>query len=486
MNLMQDEDLKEDKIKKLRNSLILVTILASVLIIAAIVIFVYSQKVSKQQFKVILDGTYNSKLSTTESSVFSIENGKVYTSIKGIAPHIGYTIYNGEYKQYSEDTTSCYASNSKEIVTFSSGADNLKKYPLLGQGEAQSFSIDEKIMARGNNLFISQAGLQRAFNITITYNQNENTVTINTLPYLVTLYEKAITNASLSKNDLGDRILFNNQKALLSNLIVVLDENTKLYGVASYSNNTTSMVITERYKSVEFVEGIDDFIVQTEDRKYGIIGKDGITKVRPAYDQIQELDKDLGLYLVTSNNKQGVINQNGKIIVYQDYDQIGLDDVNDSNVTNKYLLYKNCIPVCANKKWGLIDKNGNSILPVEYDGIGCKLNTNQINTTGTVLIPELEGIVVEKDSKVGNTMVKKYGVVSSTGDKIVNIVADSAYSTTIENKTTYYLTVENRSIDIVSFWYEQKDRVQQTNNQENTETEQDEEDQEQEDYEEEE
>ena len=292
MNLMQDEDLKEDKIKKLRNSLILVTILASVLIIAAIVIFVYSQKVSKQQFKVILDGTYNSKLSTTESSVFSIENGKGYTSIKGIAPHIGYTIYNGEYKQYSEDTTSCYASNSKEIVTFSSGADNLKKYPLLGQGEAQSFSIDEKIMARGNNLFISQAGLQRAFNITITYNQNENTVTINTLPYLVTLYEKAITNASLSKNDLGDRILFNNQKALLSNLIVVLDENTKLYGVASYSNNTTSMVITERYKSVEFVEGIDDFIVQTEDRKYGIIGKDGITKVRPAYDQIQELDKD--------------------------------------------------------------------------------------------------------------------------------------------------------------------------------------------------
>ena len=154
--------------------------------------------------------------------------------------------------------------------------------------------------------------------------------------------------------------------------------------------------------------------------------------------------------MVTSNNKQGVINQNGKIIVYQDYDQIGLDDVNDSNVTNKYLLYKNCIPVCANKKRGLIDKNGNSILPVEYDGIGCKLNTNQINTTGTVLIPELEGIVVEKDSKVGNTMVKKYGVVSSTGDKIVNIVADSAYSTTIENKTTYYLTVENRSIDIVS------------------------------------
>ena len=58
-------------------------------------------------------------------------------------------------------------------------------------------------MARGNNLFISQAGLQRAFNITITYNQNENTVTINTLPYLVTLYEKAITNETYIKFERG-------------------------------------------------------------------------------------------------------------------------------------------------------------------------------------------------------------------------------------------------------------------------------------------
>ena len=39
---------------------------------------------------------------------------------------------------------------------------------------------------------------------------------------------------------------------------------------------------------------------------------------------------------------------------------------------------------------------------------------------------------------------------------MVNIVADSAYATTLENKTTYYLNVQNQVIDIVNFWYEQK------------------------------
>ena len=446
MDLLQENPIKDNKTKKLKASLIVIFVLIAILAIVAIVLYFYGKKVATEQFKVYIDQTQNTKLSSNPNNMFLIENGKIYTSIMGIAEYVGYKAYNGEYKSYSEDTTSCYVTNSKELVTFSSGSKTIRKYPKLGDSESQTFDIGEEVQARGNNLYICQ-------------DIQKNTVNIVTLPYLSSLYEKTIKKASLSDNTLSEEIVFNNQKALLYGYIVIKDPDTKLFGVASVQNSNVdnaSAIITERYKTVEFVEGINDFIVMTSDNKYGIIGNNGITKVKPTYDKIQEIDKDIGLYLVTSNSKQGVINQNGKIIVYQDYDQIGLSESYDPNVTNKYLLYNNAIPVMRNKKWGLIDKNGATILNVEYDGIGCNLNTNQSNTNGTVLIPELDGIVIEKDIQENNSKVKKFGVVSSEGNLMVNIVADSAYATTLENKTTYYLNVQNQVIDIVNFWYEQK------------------------------
>lgn len=459
MDLLQENPIKDNKTKRLKASLIVIFVLIAILAIVAIVLYFYGKKVATEQFKVYIDQTQNTKLSSNPNNMFLIEDGKMYTSIMGIAEYVGYKAYNGEYKSYSEDTTSCYVTNSKEIVTFSSGSKTIRKYPQLGDSESQTFDIGEEVQARGNNLYICQDGLQRAFNLTVNYDIQKNTVNIVTLPYLSSLYEKTISKAALSDKSLSDEIIFNNQKALLYGYIVIKDPDTKLFGVASVQNSSAdnaSAIITERYKSIEFVEGINDFIVMTSDNKYGIIGNNGITKVKPTYDKIQEIDKDIGLYLVTSNSKQGVINQNGKIIVYQDYDQIGLSENYDPNVTNKYLLYNNAIPVMRDKKWGLIDKNGSTILPVEYDGIGCNLNTNQSNTNGTVLIPDLDGIVVEKDIQENNSKVKKFGIVSSEGNLMVNIVADSAYATTLENKTTYYLNVQNQIIDIVNFWYEQK------------------------------
>lgn len=458
MDLIQENPVKENKTKKLKTSLIIIFVLIAILIIVAIVIFVFSKKVEEDQFKVFLDGSRNYEMA--KENVFLIEDGKVYTSIRAIAPYIGYTIYNGEYKQYSEDTTNCYATNSKEIVTFSTGKDSIRKYPQLGHSESQAFDISEEISIRGNTMYICEDGLERAFNLLLTYDSNENSVTIKTLPYLTVAYEKNISNASLTKSELEESIIFNNEKALLYNYVVIQDKNNGMFGVALYKDGTTSTVITERYKSVEFIEGINDFIVVSSDNKYGIIGSDGITKVKPAYEMIQEIDKDIGLYLVSSNGKQGVINQNGKIIVYQDYDKVGLDgEIQDPNVTNRYLLYNNCIPVQLNKKWGLIDKNGEVILPLEYDGIGCQLDATQTNTTGIVLIPELKGIVIERDSIIETDKIRKYGVIDSSGTGIVNIVADSAYATTISNKTTYYLNIQNQIIDIVSYYYEHKDEV---------------------------
>lgn len=320
-------------------------------------------------------------------------------------------------------------------------------------------------MLKGENLYISSKGLSRAFNLNISYDASTNTVIIQTLPYLTTYYEGAITTASLEKSKFSDQVKFNNEKAILNNLIVVQDEGTTLYGVDLISSNgTLNSVISPRYTQVEYMEGTEDFIVTTEDKKVGIIGSDGITKVRPDYDKIEIIDKDAGLYLVTSSNKQGVINSNGKIIIHQDYDTIGLsaNSYDDANVTNRYLLFGNAIPVSLNEKWGLIDKNGETIVPVEYDGIGCKEvpDTGNRNTNSVVVIPDIKGIVIEVDdgNQNNSTVTRKYGIISNLGEPMINIVLDNVYSTTIADVTTYYVTFQNQALDIVNWWYEEQSR----------------------------
>ena len=326
MNLVQEKPVNENNQKKLKASLIVVVILIVLLIAIALFLYFYMQKELKKQLKVEIDGIANANLAKNNSSAFFINNGKVYTSISDIAKEIGYTYYPGEYKEYTESKNSCYVTNSSELVDFTANSNKIRKYPLLSQSESQDFEIDEPVSERGANLYLSEAGLERAFNLKISYDQSENKISIMTLAYITSKFESTFPNVIITKSKFSKDVIFNDQKALLSNLVVVKDTSSdnNLFGVSLYKDNQLTSIISPRYTS--------DFIVKTEDNKFGIIGKDGITKVKPSYDAISEIDKNYGLYLVTSGQKQGVVNQNGKIIVYQDYDQVGLDKENEDNI----------------------------------------------------------------------------------------------------------------------------------------------------------
>ena len=452
------------KVTGVKIGFIIVIILIVLLMIAAGAIWIYSQKILSSQFKFSLDGKRQSNYS---DNLFLFQNDKIYISIRDIAPLLGYNVYNGGYGEYTEDKSKCYVNNSKEIVSFETNSNKIYKYNVTGTGssEGQSFDISEPILSSGTNMYISSDGLVRAFNVRFDYSTENNEVLIFGLSYLANYYSEQITNSAIttSTSTLSESIIYNNQKALLYNLVVIRDETTKQYGVASLANPTNTIIGT-RYSSIEFMEGSNDFIVKTSDNKMGIIGSDGITKVRLEYDDIKELDKNLGLYLVTSNNKQGVVNSNGKVIVYQDYDQIGLSNtINDSNVTNKYILMDNCIPVKRNNKWGLIDINGNEITPLQYDGFGCDADTSDSRYSDVLIIPDLNGIVVELDEVNGNTKTKKYGVVTSDGNLFINIVLDSVYSVTSQGETTYYATFQGQVIDLVDFVRQQTESYEQNN-----------------------
>jgi len=317
--------------------------------------------------------------------------------------------------------------------------------------------------------------LQKAFNVRINYISETNSVEIATLPNIVNYYETNIKGICLEKSGFEDFIKFNNEKALLKSLAIVRDEKTKLYGVSSINNGGLTPIITARYKKIQYLEGSGDFIVTSEEGKVGIIASDGITKVKPDFDQIQEIDKNIGLYLVTNGGNQGVINRNGKVIVPQDYDRIGLipNSYDDKNVTNRYLLYGSCIPVQLNNKWGFIDIDGNRVIPVEYDKVGCQEvgATGIRNTNGIVLIPDINGIVLEKDYVQGRNTVKKYGIIDVKGEAITDFILDSAYMTTVNNENNYYVTLQDQTIDIVDYYKKAtlgNNGQNETNNDQNT------------------
>lgn len=462
------------KVTKIKLWFIIVIVLIILLIISAGGIWIYIQNVAKKQFKFYIDGV---KQSGYSQNLFLYQDDQIYISIKEIAPLLGYRVYNGGYKEYTEDTTKCYINNSKEIVTFESNSTKMYKYNVLdsSNNESQTVNANEPIKSLGTNLYITSESFCKAFNIMFNEDSNTNSISIFTLNYLANYYTKQIKNAAVTpdKSDFSESVLYNNQKALLHNMVIVKDSATNLYGMVNL-DDPTNPIIGMRYASIAFIEGSDDFIVKTAGSrpKVGIIGSDGVTKVRLEYDNIKELDKNLGLYLVTSNNKQGVVNKNGKIIVYQDYDQIGLPgNIVDSNVKNRYILYDNCIPVCRNNRWGLLDINGNQILPLEYDGFGCKADTSRDSRYADVLIiPEIEGIVVQKDEIKGDSRIRKYGVIKPDGSGFINIVIDSIYSLTNQGETIFYALVQNQIIDLVDFVYQQQAAAsnQDNNNSQNT------------------
>ena len=210
-----------------------------------------------------------------------------------------------------------------------------------------------------------------------------------------------------------------------------------------------------KHTDIEFIESTEEFIVKTSENKVGIITSKGETKVKPQYDNLKQIDKDLNLYLATNNGKQGVIEKNGKILIYLEYDKIGIDltQFQNNDVKNSYLLYDNAIPVEQNGKWGMYDKKGNLILPIEYEGFGCIAGTSSDKTLNNLLvIPDIEGIVVSKKYELEkNKSVTMYGIVNSLGKELVPAGVETIYSVTTNGRDEYTMIYNGTPIDVIKY-----------------------------------
>ncbi len=447
----QSEDQKNAK--KWMKIIAVILVLLLVACIALVGVMYYIQSI---QLKITVDG----KATKSLENVLIFENGKVYIPIRAFAEYVGYTSSNGGYKQYSEDATKCYVQCNNEVASFSLNSNKIYKLLLDGNNDYEYYEIAEPIRLINNQLCTTIEGAKIAFNVSMAYDEQENKVTIFTLPYLVTYYTAKFQNAGIADGHAN----FSNQKALLYDMLIVKDTSNS-YGVYDLKGKE---ILGIKYASIKFIESTKEFIVTTKEKKMGIMLHDSSTKISPEYDNIKQIDKDSGLYLVTNNRKLGVINEHGSTVIFIEYDQIGIDNSKflNNHIQNQYLLYDTCIPVKINNKWRLFDKTGKRLTNIEYDDLGCTSGSGisgDKNAAGVLLIPDYEAIVV----KVGEF----YGIIDSTGKEMLPPVLSSVYSTTSAGEVTYSMVHNNQVINVIDYIKAYiKPDVPNNNNQNNNET----------------
>lgn len=428
MNLIEESFQDKEEKQKKRTTKIILT---AIIFVIALIIIIIAYLIYLQSTIMILtvNGQANEKMKNL--LVFE-EDGRVYAPIKEIATYFGYESYNGEYTDKSEEQSKCYVISENEVANFALGENKIYKLDLTKtNSDYECAYIKDPVKAINGVLYVSTEGLEKAFNISFDYDQEKNTITIWTLPYLYQYYASIILDYGYT--ELSD--VFVNQKAILNNQLVVL-KNENIYGVVGVDG---TVVLEPKYDNIIYLPATGDFLVENN-KKVGIMSASKEIKVQIIYDSIELMGADVGLYVAKKDNKYGVIDLKGNIKIYIENDAIGIDisKFSQNDIKSKYVIANNLIPAKRGNYWGLFDTNGKQITEYKYDSLGYTV-TNNTDAIDLLVIPNYNVLVVCKD--------KKYTLVNSSGKELFDIIADAIYMTISGGETHYYIIANNQKID---------------------------------------
>ncbi len=434
MNLIEESfQTKEKKKNKRITGIILGAIIFIVIIIIAIVAYLFYLQTTTM--RVLLNGQINENL--RDILIFE-DDGTVYVPIKEIASYFGYSSYNGEYSQKSEDQSKCYVQSENEVANFSLGSNVISKLDLTTNTDNyEDIYVDDPVIARNGVLYATSEAIEQAFNLSFEYDQSTNRVYIYTMTYLIEIYSSRVLDYGYTA--ISD--VFANQKAILQNMIVVTNSANE-YAVIDLDGNT---ILEAKYDNITYIPSIGDFKVETNGQ-VGILGNKGETRVQIIYDSIDLMDSDAGLYIVSDNGKYGVIDTKGNIVIYIENDEVGMDisPFEENNIKNSYILVGNLIPVKNGGLWGLYDLSGNQVVDFIYDSFGYVAKTSNKNALSLLVIPDYEVIVACQDDK--------YTLLNSLGEELfAGPVADDIYMTISGGETHYYITANNSTMDAETY-----------------------------------
>ena len=455
MNLIEESFQREKKQKTKKTTKIIMAILI-ILLIAIIGIIIAIYYLDKTTLKIYLNGQQDAKLK--ELLVFE-EDGNIYVPIRAISSYLGYQSYNGDYSNKSEEINKCYIQSEDEITNFYLNSNKIYKMNLEESDDYEYFYIDKPVKSINGNLYTTIDGIQKAFNVSFVYNKEENNIVIYTLPYLVEYYSKQVLD--LGYNKLSD--VFNNEKAILENMLIVESANNDL-GVINA--NTGETIIETKYDDIYYLQHTGDFLVE-DNSKVGIISKNRETKVQLSYDSIELMDSDAGLYLVKRDNKYGVMKITGEVVIEPIYDNLKQTSL------GTFIAKKG-------ENYGIINWNNEEKLEFNYIGITysekadiyiAEKEDNTADFLNYNLEKKLQGIFLNIDVEKGYLKVRvgddiryynfrfeekkdteiltsntlflrkkdgKYGLV----DKNENIVVDYQYDDAVEQNIFGYVAVK--------------------------------------------
>lgn len=467
-DLKEDSKLRVNKPKEHNNSTIIGVIIAiifTLLIIFVIIAVIKDIQPIDETIKIYVDGQ-ETKINT---SIFLIENNKVYVNVKGIASYVGYEAHSGEYKIEAEDLNKVFVENKQETASMFLNSTIISKIEPNANDEYKNYTMSEPARDVNGEIYVISDGIEIACNIKLQYDSSKRNINIQTLPYIFELYNNAVKNLGFT----GVSDEFENQKAILYDRIVIQNSDGR-FGVINASGTE---IIGTRYANIKFDEYNKEFTITNAYDKVGIDYIDGDTKINVNYDEIKSIHKDKGLYLVKSNEEYGVIDSNERIIIHMEYDDIGVDispyvtqstrktettsdnnnnkndnNTQDKSVVKQYVFFDSLIAVKQNELWGFFNLNGDKVSDIKYSDIGCKVkeieeddqkyNNNNKPTTPTkttgnlLLIDEYELIVVEQN--------EKFGLIDTSAKELFRPEAQDMYSITDAGIKSYYMLYNGR------------------------------------------
>ena len=432
MNLL-DEEVSNNKGNKTKNIIKIIIVFIVLIVIVMIGILSYMMYLEGTVLRVYVNGVENAEV----KNLLDFEQDEtIYVPVRAISTYLGYNSYSGEYSNKSEDNSKCYVECEGEVVNITLNSNKIYKLNLEQNSNNYTYIyMDKPVKAINGELYITTDGMQKVFNTTFYYDQQNNNIAIYTIPYLISSYKNTILDYGYTR--LSE--VFENEKAVIKDMLIASDD--RYYGVINPTDGTK--ILECKYDDIRYQESTGDFIVKSGD-KYGIIGTDKRTKVDINYDSIELMDYDAGLYLVRRNNRYGVVDLNGNNIIYAENDQIGIDisRFEENDLKTGYILVDNLIPVKKNNKWGLFDTKGKQVVDFEYDSFGYIASSNR-EATNLLVIPDYNVIVA--------CLNDRYTLLNASGEQPIRAFVDDIYMVISGGKKQYLMTANDKTYDVEEY-----------------------------------
>jgi len=203
--------------------------------------------------------------------------------------------------------------------------------------------------------------------------------------------------------------MFAQMDASENHYFIVKEKTNKKYGVIDMNDN---FIISYMY---DRIESYRNYFIVVQNEKYGLYNPVGKLLIPPKYDHIQGLYYNGKMaFCVRQGKEDWLINENEKMLTTLKYEAIG-DYIGKDRSTSNFcgansIIKWNRAMVKHNDKWGWINIDGEEVIPCQYDDV---FNYD--------FYMSKTGIVAVKNN------ANKWGVIDTDGQIILPFIYDHVY-----------------------------------------------------------